>query len=543
LARTHRIELKMKRKESLTNHARLYRQSQEITNKIFDDFLNIDLPFQTALLLMGFDEELVLSDLNKLKIARASTLNALEEKCKSLDPYYFIPILINTTSKFYVEKDPEKDNMLGVALKICIDFIWSNTYQNNTSTLKSYTLLTEAINLAFLYCTLDTIERLWEFQDFKEVIINKKGIRGNALFWLTIKDSVMLGRHEYKTLKDALKNIWFNPQTFYPIIENIAQGRITHPVNFFGSSFLSEIPFKDFDFWGKLWSRFKIFQLCLIELRQSSDDIANDLYNVCLLPELYFPFSTSNSPTDIQSKIFETFWQEAWHKQKLQKKNLFHLQGMIVERPVLRIYDNENVFATSVLLIQDSINSVLENYIHSPRGAHLYEKYFSKPFEDDVINMFRKYGFKAGEVTTTSLWINQNGNELFLSSKEMPGQIDLLAISEEEKVIIVADCKLLKFPYEKSNFRNLLKKIGDEDEEGFHYKLNKKTKWIKSCKNLNVNGYKVLKIIITNRFIPFNIFNRRIVLSFEQIHECLQNKVKVEEWSKYWAIKLYSDIM
>jgi len=183
----------------------------------------------------------------------------------------------------------------------------------------------------------------------------------------------------------------------------------------------------------------------------------------------------------------------------------------------------------SALLIIDSVNLLLNNFVHSPEESELYEKYFSLPFEQSCLSLFKKNGFDCGEVSSQGVW--KNGAEMkLINKKPMPGQIDILAILPKAKIAIIADCKLLHYPHSSNRLRNINLKVGDSDADGFYKKLRKKTKWLTECQNLPLAEFTTYNILITNRFIPFSTLSSKKIITYNQLEAYLENGTPISDW-------------
>ena len=183
----------------------------------------------------------------------------------------------------------------------------------------------------------------------------------------------------------------------------------------------------------------------------------------------------------------------------------------------------------------DSINIYIESFIFkmdttetiSEKDEDLFKEIYSKPFETEVIDLLKNSGYKSGEVTDKGAWrgyydtgefVEEIANDTF--RKENTGEIDCLAISEEEKIIYVIECKVLQFPTDYSSYRNRVSHIHGK----YRTQLQKKANFVKS----KFEGYVIRPILLLDKDITIlrqyerNLDNLRI-LTFESLQYELKN--------------------
>lgn len=502
------------RNSSSTILGRLYIQSDEIASKILAEINPDDLDFGPVLASLAFPDVQIFDSLDKMEEFSEAVKKHLESSCKSLDPLYCIPVLISAFSRFYEEMHFRKSNLPVVACKLMISFIWSSTYSAKTPTSRSFTSLLYALKIAILFSNLDQVINIWRFSVNGKVEVNSKGVFAlESLAGYAINFN-SLGPHDFKVLEAAVENIWSDENSFEKV-QNILTGKVKLGEKLFGDSFLSDIPFQETEFWANLWCKFRIYLLIIKERHI----VAGQAFGgVCLLTERV-KVIREKSGNLLQSMNENNFWQPTWHKIKMGDE-ISEIKRMVVDRPMIGIYEPEPVYATSIAFLWDSINVLLEEFVHSKKGNKIYERYFSGPFETTTLELFRKYGFECGEVNTNSMWKTVHPIKLETAEK-IPGQIDILAISDQHRLIVVADCKMVHFPNKLNAQKNLLGKFGAADNEGFFKKLNRKTEWFGSCNNFNLEDYNILKILITNIKIPIPGDEERLVLSIDEVEERL----------------------
>jgi hypothetical protein len=179
--------------------------------------------------------------------------------------------------------------------------------------------------------------------------------------------------------------------------------------------------------------------------------------------------------------MMATFWRRAWHANQPPER----YKTLLVDRPILRIRPDEELFATSLFLIGDSINWFVEMALMDEpyaSGVKLspacFQRLVSAPFEEQVIGSFREAGFVAGRVSGKGTWSNQNGTvDLSLALGTPPGEVDCLAIHPRGPGFVV-ECKVLNFPTTPARMQNVLGKLGERDTEGFRHKISAKVRWM-----------------------------------------------------------------
>ncbi|SEB11370.1 hypothetical protein SAMN05660909_05575 [Chitinophaga terrae (ex Kim and Jung 2007)] len=167
---------------SLTEVGRLYRQSEEISSKIFSDYNNQSDIYSSGLQLMGYSSPLILTSYEDAKLKSNEIRGKLVEACSDLDPIFFVPALIDSCSAFYSANSKPDQSILGVAMKLSLTIIWKNTYMSKSALTRSYQALQRVINLSILSATIENIFWLWEFQDLGTITINEGSITGNSAF-------------------------------------------------------------------------------------------------------------------------------------------------------------------------------------------------------------------------------------------------------------------------------------------------------------------------------------------------------------------------
>lgn len=200
-------------------------------------------------------------------------------------------------------------------------------------------------------------------------------------------------------------------------------------------------------------------------------------------------------------------WNRDW--QQNRRKSSPH--SMIIEKPVVFICDAHPIYFTSLASVPESISSYVESSILNypdwngdKMNERLFLRHVSKPFEARVIEKFRSMGFTAGVVDKRGVWKNSQGNErLTNESAVFPGEIDLLAVNKDKKIIIVGECKVIALPEPGARMKNVVNKIGKADSKKIHDKLMKKMHWIRTSSDISsLDDYKFFHYIILDSPLP-----------------------------------------
>ncbi|SEP08883.1 hypothetical protein SAMN05192574_12168 [Mucilaginibacter gossypiicola] len=507
------------RQASSTLLGRLYTQSYKITNQVLKQFEPDNLDLSSTLNSINVHPGAIFDEISELESLSLLIYKRLTELASHLDPMYCIPVLIEIFSGLYGQDEKYEGNTAFVGSKVLISFIWTGTYSGNLGRSRSYKDIVEGIKMAMLFLKIEQAKNVWKLVGEGQVEIREDGVFATESLAIHIHHFNRLGPNEYKVLKDATDQLWFHPENIYKV-EKILTGKVRNGDRLFGDTFLSEIPFTETNFWTALYCKLRIY---IIIGKERSLVAGKQLTGLCLLTEKALLINEkSGNFLNLANQL--NFWEPTWHNNAINGTPN-EIKRMIIHRPVIGVYNPQSVFATSIPLLWDSVNFLLEDFVHSRAGNKIYERFFSGPFEKATINLFEQYGFKGGEVNDKSIWRTKIPEKL-LSPDRIPGQIDILAVSEEYHVIVIADCKMVHFPFELNAARNILAKFGSADDERFFRKLNMKTDWLSTCSNFKLEEYVVVKMLITNLDIPLSKDEDRLVLSIREVEEKLLKKLK-----------------
>jgi hypothetical protein len=179
--------------------------------------------------------------------------------------------------------------------------------------------------------------------------------------------------------------------------------------------------------------------------------------------------------------------------------------------------------------VADSLNNFIEQSVmgYTPGGVDIkcddvFRRAISVPFETDVIAMFKSAGWAAGSVSMEGVW--SVGNEVLVRpDAPCPGEIDVLARSPCGNLYLLGECKVLSDPMTASTLRNVVSKLGADDSEGFHSKLDKKAKWLHSLARFS--QALIEPVLIVDRGAFFAKTPPHPVFDADDLAECLPKLV------------------
>jgi hypothetical protein len=204
---------------------------------------------------------------------------------------------------------------------------------------------------------------------------------------------------------------------------------------------------------------------------------------------------------------------------------------MIVERPAIRI--DSRTFVTTPFAVADSLNNFVEQSVMGYAGQggvdlrcdDVFRRAISVPFEAEVVAAFKNFGWEAAPVNMDGVW--GVGDELLATSDmPCPGEIDVLARSPCGTMYFLGECKVLSDPVTVRTMRNVVSKLGADDSEGFHVKLEKKAKWLASLEKFSSTV--IIPLLIVDRGSFFAKNPPHPVFDLKELEERLPTILSVE---------------
>lgn len=415
------------------------------------------------------------------------------ECCNKISPSFAIPILIQLFNEC-MRKDLQGNiAFLSFYIKRAIEFIAKNAFEEDEGSLASIKAIEQAIRSCGLLVNLETLKLLFELYGesgdyFK---ITSSGTSSSPNLEALEKNFSIVppsSKVSFRTLNDTVKWLRDKPIESSKAIARIIQGASASEQGEFQGTILEKVgngtsP----EFWVGLWVR---LQLLLYAIKKHVIQEKNDPFEIIIFDKFEINALEKFPQPLLDLEIGGIFWEKEWYK----KNQILAPCNLLTDRPAIIIDNNSGVFVTLIPIIADSIAwymeaSVLGYWEDFKRNLPkcIFKNEISKPFEDSVIEIFRKAGFLAGNVNDKGVWDSGNGLVKLINEKgeKIPGEIDVLAKSDQMKLLVLAECKILHHPYNSKGLRNLFCKLGPDDGESFYCKLEKKVSWVLQSKPFN----------------------------------------------------------
>jgi hypothetical protein len=400
----------------------------------------------------------------------------------AIDARVAIPALLEASDHFYYGTTNGRTTMpwLGPALKTAMAVLWPRL-NIPEARMRSYGQVQRLVHAAAAWMHLD--------QDRDHALVFNYGparvhSKGTHLFLQSdlekrrAWDSMTMRRGlAQRTLNDSSRVIWKDVDAFMAAASEVLNGVSPTALPLFQGTVFEHAAATP-AFWLGLNIRLILRRHAMFFRAKGSPQ----LLGISLFETFGHPTKLLGGDEDaVRRATQNVFWTPDWFAQRSRGA----LANMIVERPVLRI--DPGTFATSTLAISDSINAYVEQSVfrfHGFGGVPLPEECFrrqvSQPFEDKVVGRFRAAGWQAGSVSETGWWAGGERQLQQSGQPRSPGEIDVLALHPGGKRAVLAECKVLSSPYSQSKLVNLVGKLGGQDAEGFHRKLNDKLNWLRN---------------------------------------------------------------
>jgi hypothetical protein len=495
--------------------SRLYRQAEEGSRQLFERFSNERLPFERAIeAISNGQHSLVITGPEEATTWMAKALAYAQSLSKQVSPYLSLPVILQAVTDFYFGPYGKEPPWLGTALKISLALIWANVHSNSVANSKSLKDVGDLVAAAAVFEQLEGIR--WAYtggEGQAELTGYGSRLSGDLLQFATEMQAAFEKRGQlHRTLSDSVKAIFgdvLQPLAALQACQHILNGEHPQSQKAFEGTIFAEIPGEPLEFWAGLWGRLVLFIGSMVARAAVKGD--PDPGGIALIPTLDIPvfLKRGRDPVVLEQAIRRLFWDRNWYVSRVKENP----QNMIVERPVMRITRDFNLFVTSTFNIADSITWFVEaSILEYPRSGGVplpkavFEHSISDRFEQTVKNVLRRHGFQAGEVNEGQQWILEEQPPLkleHLSAKKLPGQIGILAYHRRRKLVFVVECKVLALPDSVTRLRNIVGKIGEEDSEAFHSKLRRKIEWVQNTQLFaGVPRSQFMGLIVLDRVLP-----------------------------------------
>lgn len=427
----------------------------------------------------------------------------LKEVANLIDPCWAIPILLQLYTYIYFDNSIVKDKTIkennknfGCAVKRLILVFTRFLDKENAGDKKNRNLLFTALYISYCVSLLYEVRPCFSYYENFRISTND-----NILDFPDDDESInnyynffnsMEGRGT--RLRSAkIINTLFSEQgdkVFYAIKEITENNADPSSLDVFKGTIFEKIGNKEDsekEFWKALFQRYICF-LCIVN---ACADVESSK-NVCILNNERWNEFLSSSLI-----VSEGDW--ACKLPSAEYNNLITL------KPIIKI---KGIYYTSFAFLTDTIAPFVEEAIFGYHREYklfcslpdsVFKNVISEPFEEKCINLFRKNGFLAGHISESNTWITQNGSVVLKSDSMIPGEVDVFAYDERNKVGFLIECKVLRDMFTQRAFSNYRAKIED-DSESFRAKIRKKKQWLLSQKTLMLPN--VLSFIISDMQLP-----------------------------------------
>lgn len=477
----------------------------QLATKLLDD----KHPFQSAIKTISSKTTLTILSADEAAKWVDKTRNQISILANRVPAVDALPILLQVATEYYYgpnhEELQERLSWLGTALKSSFAFVWPKVFTEADTEKLPVSHLQELIHVVAVWEQLEGLRLGYEISGQEPATLTGKGfVISEKMAEVTVETRAVFGDRGrlHRTVHDTAEAIISQPKFALEAVEGILSGENPADQQIFEGTIFSGIPREPKEFWAGLWARFYLSMVCV--------QCCPTPYRVAVFPLIDREWHTRRQlPADLlQQTLVALYWNRAWYERRIKQDP----GNMIVERPVARIKRSPGLFIATFPNTVDSLTWFVESSIGDypeSGGVRLsqavFEQYVSKAFEWNALEIFRRHGYQAGEVTKNGVWILETSKVQLKHVREQrcPGQIDILAYDSNRNLVFVGDCKVLAYPENLARMRNLTAKISDQDSEGFHSDLNERVDWLLSVQGLgDRQDQNTVGIIILDRRLP-----------------------------------------
>ncbi|MHA7630513.1 hypothetical protein [Corallococcus sp. M7] len=504
----------MSRDAAYFERSRLYRQAEEHAVAILKDLQGAP-SLRTALReCLGMDKIVLRSEAECRSAVKriAGFIDAL-----SLRTDLAIPSFMELGARVYYNKFVESQRWIGIGAKVALERIWPRVWSAGDSGSASIASHIRAIRAAFL---------LYEIELARKAIVlagddgNEGVILTPSGFLASSSRADQMLRHLSSTMNSidspyrttaSTKRLFVSPGETLGAILQALDGEDPARIQLFSGTLFAAVPQGSaMDFWRGMLARFLLLMAAVGTRHQvMSTDIG-----VAILGRFEFQVSAEFvsqkiGQEEMQPIVESLFWQRKW----FEKRNSGGaIGGLVVERPIMRFTRSDELFATAGPLIFDSISWFVEasamRYVHQggvPLPESVFQSKISSALEERVCAAFRKAGFEAGQLNEAGVWDLGGEKRLLrnLTVPKCPGELDVLALHRPSGHLFAIECKVLGLPFTESAIRNVISKVGPDDAESFHSKVNAKLEWVRGCEGFQkLNANRSGALLVLDRPMP-----------------------------------------
>jgi len=492
----------MKREQMLFQRSsRLYQQAEQRAEEIITTLPGSAFLSEAARRIET-EGKLVLKNVDDRKKAVAIAENYLRGVASSIDPRIAIPALLLAAENYYY-KHPEAQMTapwLGTAIKSSIAVLWPNV-RSIGCTNRANSQLLKLIKAAGAWEQLRLHAEQGEVFRFSEsrvtdTHINLYDPNDRAFHNRWNAHGVRRGMNQ-RTLAQSHKVIWDDVTRFTNVCESILDGADPATIDLLEGTIFQDVGRSD-EFWLGIYLRLNQIGLS-VRLKNLGTDLP-EWKGIFLFEEYAAPIVAGQIREDVV-------------KRSLLK---------IVERPIIRI--DERTFCLSIINLMDSINCFIENsvmrYVEfgaAPVPDAVFQKHISGPFESQAAEIFLKNGWQAGVVSDRRVWTATGSEINHKDGLPIPGEMDVLAIHHEKKLVVLVECKVLSAPMSKGKLANIAGKLGQKDDELFHAKMSKKLRWLEGVEALE--GCDFLCVLLVDQGGALAIEPPHYVVELDELEE------------------------
>lgn len=422
--------------------------------------------------------------LAELQRAREAVRLPAVHACRQLKPERALPALVDAISQHYSRASSRTSHVtwLGPSLKMCLGLTGSNIHRASGHTCTARALRV-AVGACAAYQILLWLEYVVELTSGSETHIGlaADGIVLSPALASAQAATGLLGSARLRGPGAGARLLASDLNGTKAAIYEVMHGADPRTIVHFQGTALSFLrPGEGKPLWSYLWVMVETAYTVALVSRL----LHGDAEGVVLIPHpmlISLPIPDADLAASVSNLVF---WRKDWYE-SLDEQSLLNA---VIERPIIRCDRNGNFYATCLILLLDAMAWGLESaFFWYPRMQDLWlpadvrQVAFANRLEESVIQACRRLRYRAGRVTSNGSWQTADGIEHLASraGEPCPGEIDCLAVSEQGKVVVL-ECKVLNLPLTIGTLRNVVRKLGHDDTEGFHTKLRQKVQWIRT---------------------------------------------------------------
>lgn len=404
---------------------------------------------------------------------------------QSLQPDWAIPIVLQIIGELYYGRYTQYKDICNY-FKRSLAYLWQNSHIPHGN-YKNIARLERLICLCYVIETLYAFRKMFiAVPDFWFSFETGHAVIPDA-FHTDFLNFGMLASGKGKRFRVAETNSrLMNEQAapFFQGLLSILDGKPPREIEVLKGTFYADVPGIENSecarFWKEVFFRYSFYLATLAsceDVYKPEDVVLFEEFAIAI-PETYLT----------QDVVQNSFWKHDWFKQQLAEC----YGNLIVSKPIIRISPNGD-FATSPVLIGDSLNQFVEKQLlgYSTRSPYLnlpskiFKDAFSEKFEEQCIQLLRKHGFLAGHISETGIWKTQHESiNLRITGENLYGEVDVFAYHPGTSIAFLIECKVLLDVQDSRSYQNIVSKLKD-DSEGFKFKLRKKAGWIQKSFTLH----------------------------------------------------------